>query len=112
MRTHTSPYATASTPMTLAETANLPTTLDISTTARLLGIGRTTLYTLVAQDAMPVPVIRAGQTIRVPTAPLLALLGITTTPQTAEVTSSTAGDPAPVAWPVPTHAPTLQPYTP
>jgi predicted DNA-binding transcriptional regulator AlpA len=54
----------------------LPPVLDLPTAARLLGIGRTAAYQLVKQDQWPTPVIRIGRLIRVPTAPLLALLGI------------------------------------
>jgi predicted DNA-binding transcriptional regulator AlpA len=50
--------------------------LDVPTAARLLGIGRTAAYQLVKQDQWPTPVIRIGRLIRVPTAPLLALLGV------------------------------------
>jgi len=54
----------------------LPPVLDLPTAARLLGIGRTAAYQLVKQDQWPTPVIRIGRLIRVPTAPLLAILGI------------------------------------
>jgi predicted DNA-binding transcriptional regulator AlpA len=54
----------------------LPPVLDVPTAARLLGIGRTAAYQLVKQDRWPTPVIRIGRLIRVPTAPLLAILGM------------------------------------
>jgi predicted DNA-binding transcriptional regulator AlpA len=54
----------------------LPPVLDLPTAARLLGIGRTAAYQLVKQDQWPTPVIRIGRLIRIPTAPLLAILGI------------------------------------
>jgi excisionase family DNA binding protein len=63
-------------PSTLAGTADLPATLDIQSAARLLGIGRTTAYALARREALPVPVIRVGSGYRVPTAPLLRLLGL------------------------------------
>ncbi len=56
----------------------LPPVLDLPTAARLLGVGRTAAYQLVREDQWPTPIIRVGQLIRVPTAPLLALLGIGT----------------------------------
>lgn len=56
----------------------LPPVLDLPTAARLLGVGRTVAYQLVREDQWPTPVIRVGRLIRVPTAPLLALLGIGT----------------------------------
>ena len=55
---------------------SLPPTLDLVTAARLLGIGRTVAYELVRSDTWPTPIIRARRKIRVPTAPVLALLGL------------------------------------
>ena len=55
--------------------ATLPPTVDLVTAARLLGIGRTVAYELVRDGRWPTPIIRAGRKIRVPTAPLKALLG-------------------------------------
>lgn len=52
----------------------LPVVVDLPTAARLLGVGRTSAYALVRTGHWPTPVIRAGRLIRVPTAPLLALL--------------------------------------
>jgi predicted DNA-binding transcriptional regulator AlpA len=54
----------------------LPPVLDLPTAARLLGVGRTAAYQLVRENQWPTPVIRVGKLIRVPTAPLLELLGI------------------------------------
>jgi predicted DNA-binding transcriptional regulator AlpA len=54
----------------------LPPVLDLPTAAGLLGVGRTAAYQLVREDQWPTPVIRVGRLIRVPTAPLLALLGV------------------------------------
>lgn len=53
----------------------LPPTLDLVAAARILGIGRTVAYELVREGRWPTPVIRAGRKIRVPSAPLLSLLG-------------------------------------
>ena len=58
----------------------LPVVIDLQTAARLLGIGRTSAYELVRNDQWPTPVIRIGRQIRVPTAPLLVALCITTQP--------------------------------
>jgi predicted DNA-binding transcriptional regulator AlpA len=55
---------------------NLPVIVDLPTAARLLGIGRSSAYELVRTGQWPIPVIRAGRLIRVPTAPLLAALGL------------------------------------
>jgi predicted DNA-binding transcriptional regulator AlpA len=62
--------------MTLAEAAELPIVLDLPTAARLLGIGRTAAYQIIGAGTLPVPVLRLGHLIRIPTAPLLHLLGL------------------------------------
>jgi predicted DNA-binding transcriptional regulator AlpA len=63
--------------LSLDDLASLPPTLDLLTAAQILGIGRTAAYALVRDGRWPTPVIRAGRLIRVPTAPLLQLLGLT-----------------------------------
>jgi hypothetical protein len=62
--------------LNLEDLASLPPTLDLMTAAQILGIGRTAAYALVRAGRWPTPVIRAGRLIRVPTAPLLQLLGL------------------------------------
>lgn len=62
--------------MTLAETAELPTVLDLATAARALGIGRTTAYALARRGEFPCPLIRVGGAYRVPTAGVLQVLGL------------------------------------
>ena len=62
--------------LTLAEIAGLPAVTDLVTAGRALGIGRTRAYELARAGQFPCPVIRAGGTWRVPTAGLLALLGL------------------------------------
>ena len=57
---------------------SLPLTLGVLETARYLGLGRTTAYALIAAGKLPVPVLRVGRSYRVPTAPLLELLGLST----------------------------------
>ena len=69
--------------LTLAQAALLPPTLDVPTAARLLGISRSAAYQLAAQDALPAPVLRLGHALRIPTAPLLAAIGLTPPPATA-----------------------------
>jgi len=54
----------------------LPPVIDLVTAASLLGIGRTSAYELVRTNRWPTPVIRVGKLIRVPSAPLLELLGL------------------------------------
>ena len=53
----------------------LPPTVEIVTAARILGVGRTVADELVREGNWPTPVIHVGRKIRVPTAPLIALLG-------------------------------------
>ena len=62
--------------LTLAEIGELPAVTDLVTAGRALGIGRTRAYELARTGRFPCPVIRAGTTWRVPTAGLLALLGL------------------------------------
>lgn len=54
----------------------LPPVIDILAAARMLGIGRTAAYELVRDGAWPTPVLRIGRLLRIPSAPLLELLGI------------------------------------
>jgi len=56
----------------------LPPVLDVPTAGRLLGLGRSAAYELVLAGAWPTPVLRLGRRLRIPTAPLLALLGLST----------------------------------
>jgi predicted DNA-binding transcriptional regulator AlpA len=53
----------------------MPATIDISTAAQVLGIGRSAAYELVRCGQWPTPVLRLGKLIRIPTRPLLELLG-------------------------------------
>lgn len=59
-----------------SELTQLPPTLDLVDAARLLGIGRTLAYEMVRQQTWPTPIIRAGRKIRVPSAPVLRILGV------------------------------------
>jgi hypothetical protein len=52
----------------------LPTVVDVTTAANMLGIGRTLAYRLVRTGQWPTPLIRVGRLIKVPTQPLLELL--------------------------------------
>jgi hypothetical protein len=63
-------------PMTRDELLALPAVIDLATAARALSIGRTRAFELVRRGEFPVPVLRVGVTYRVPTAPLLQLLGV------------------------------------
>jgi hypothetical protein len=64
--------------MTATEVRALPAVVDVVTAAEVLGIGRTVAYELVRTDRFPTPVIRVGHQIKVPTAYLIELLGLST----------------------------------
>jgi hypothetical protein len=66
----------AAVPMTRDELLALPAAVDLRTAARALSIGRTRAFELARRGEFPVPVLRVGVTYRVPTAPLLELLGL------------------------------------
>lgn len=51
-------------------------TLSLDEARKPLDIGKSLAYELVARGEFPVPIIRCGKLIRVPTAPLLELLGL------------------------------------
>ena len=55
---------------------HLPPLIDLVTAAGILGIGRTLAYELVRRGEWPTPVLRMGRLIKVPTRPLLVLVGI------------------------------------
>lgn len=54
----------------------LPPVLDLPQAAQLLGVGRTCAYELVRTGQWPTPVLRLGRLIRIPSAPLLDVLGL------------------------------------
>lgn len=62
--------------MTTDDLRALPPVLDLPTAGRLLGLGRSAAYDLVLAGRWPTPVLRLGRRLRIPTAPLLALLGL------------------------------------
>jgi Helix-turn-helix domain len=62
--------------LTLAELLALPATVDVTTAARALGLGRSTAYDLARRDEFPCRVLRVGCSYRIPTADLLRVLGI------------------------------------
>src|SRR6266568_1933148 len=63
-------------PVALPEVGGLPVALDVPSAGHLLGIGRTRAYQLAATGRFPCPVLRIGGSWRVPTVPLLELLGL------------------------------------
>ena len=60
--------------------AALPPVLDVPAAARVLGIGRSLAYELVRRGEWPTPVLHIGKLIKIPTEPLVRLLGVVTTP--------------------------------
>ena len=62
--------------MTADEVRALPAVVDLSTAARALGLGRSAAYELVRTGCWPTPVLRLGRLIKVPSAPLVELLGL------------------------------------
>ena len=62
--------------MNAIDVTALPPVLDVPTAGRLLGLGRSAAYDLVLAGLWPTPVLRFGRRLRIPTAPLLALLGL------------------------------------
>ena len=69
--------------MTATEVCRLPAVVDVVTAAEVLGIGRTVAYELIRTDRFPTPVLRVGHQIKIPTAYLIELLGLSTEPATA-----------------------------
>lgn len=68
---------------TAAEVQSLPAVVDVPTAAAILQIGRTAAYDLIRAGRWPTPVLWLGHRIRLPTAPLLTLLGLSTEPPAA-----------------------------
>jgi len=66
----------ASLQMTVEQARNLPAVVDVLTAAAILGIGRTAAYELIRIGQWPTPILRVGKLIRVPSAPLLDLVGV------------------------------------
>lgn len=69
--------------LTAIEVRSLPAVVDLPTAAAVLGIGRTVAYQLARTGRFPTPVIRVGTQLKVPTAYLLDLLGLSTDPPPA-----------------------------
>ncbi|MFH9246654.1 DNA-binding protein [Streptomyces lydicus] len=63
--------------MTLEELLALPPTVNVTTAARALGIGVHKAYSLIKTGSFPVQTLSLGSTVRVPTAALWRLLGVT-----------------------------------
>lgn len=64
--------------LSVADVQQLPAVVDLVTAGRTLGLGRTKTYQLARTGQFPCRVIRVGKTYLVPTAEILALLGLDT----------------------------------
>jgi hypothetical protein len=62
--------------MNRTELDDLPAVVDVCTAARVMGLSRTAAYELIRTNGWPTPVFRLGKLIRIPTAPMLDLLGV------------------------------------
>lgn len=80
--------------LTFAEIFDLPLTLDVRTTAAAFGVSRSTIYRLIQDGSLPVPVLRFGRRYRVSTALALRALGIERCPLDPEDVSDGAQEAA------------------
>src|SRR5215216_3368595 len=71
-----------------AEIRHAPETCSVETAAVRLGIGRSLAYQMAREGRFPVPIIRAGRKIVVPTRSLDRALGIECPPALAERSAS------------------------
>ena len=62
--------------MNREELEALPVVVDVPTAARVLRLSRSVAYQQIAAGTWPTPILRVGRQIRIPTAPLVALLGL------------------------------------
>jgi hypothetical protein len=63
-------------PVTLDELRALPPTIPAELAFKMLGCGRSNGYQQIRDGSFPVPVLRLGRVLKVPTLPLLELLGV------------------------------------
>lgn len=62
----------------------LPPVLDVAQAAQVLGMSRTSAYELIRRDEWPTPTFRVGRLLKIPKAPILALLGADVAPAPPE----------------------------
>lgn len=70
--------------MSKEQLSALPAVVDVRVAAQVLGLSRTAAYELIRLDQWPTPVYRLGRLIRIPTAPMLALLCVEQVPDAQE----------------------------
>jgi excisionase family DNA binding protein len=68
------PHAESSAAGTLVDVTELPPTISVEHAAKLLGVSRSAAYRAVAAGQLPS--LRLGRRIYIPTARLLAMLGV------------------------------------
>ena len=76
---------------TVAQVRGLGMATDVETAASVLGIGRTTAYSLARSGEFPVPVIRVGKRYVVSVEGLLTVLGAGDASQAPDARSSPSG---------------------
>lgn len=76
-------------PTTIADVLAMPAVVDLRTAAQALNMGRTTAYQLARSGEFPCRVLKIGAGYRVPTAGLLALLGLADAATPTEPTPAT-----------------------
>lgn len=74
--------------VTRDEMLSLPPVVDVCTAAEMFGLRRSAAYELVRTGQWPTPVVRLGRFIRIPTNPMLDLLGVTVFADAAEAEAS------------------------
>jgi hypothetical protein len=62
--------------VTRDEMLALPHVIDVSTAADVFEVGRSAAYEIIRSGQWPTPIIRIGRHIRIPTLPLLELVGM------------------------------------
>jgi hypothetical protein len=62
--------------VTRDEMLALPHVIDVSTAADVFEVGRSAAYEIIRSGQWPTPIIRIGRHIRIPTLPLLKLVGM------------------------------------
>jgi hypothetical protein len=77
--------------LTADQVRALPAVVDVVTAGEVLGIGRSVAYELVRTNRFPTPVLRLGKQIKIPTAYLIDLLGLSTDAQIALPQQPVAG---------------------
>lgn len=84
-----------SAPMGRAELLRLAqqSTVSVETAGRACGVSRGAAYAAVKAGEFPAPVVRCGRRLVVPTAPLMALLGVTPHVADSATTTTPTGQP-------------------